>query len=396
MKNQFLKLTIIIFLQLIFNNCQQKIDMENINSIISEIKANYAPDKRIALFNITPEQDGSSIILKGETNIQSAVNAIIEKLNSENLNVKNEINVLPDKNLGDKIFGIVNISVANIRSEPKHPAELATQSLLGTVVNVLKKENGWHLIQTPDKYISWVDDDGIFLVTNEEMKLWQNSEKVIVTEQYTSAFEKPDLKSDKVSDLVIGNILKKINISDNFTKIEFPDGRTGFIENNNVIDFNYWIKNINAERSSVINSASTFMGLPYLWGGTSSKGFDCSGFTKTVYYLNGIILPRDASQQVHVGELIDTENDFNNLLPGDLLFFGQKQTETHKEKITHVALYIGEGKYIHSSGRVRINSLKREDEDFNEYRLNTFIRAKRILGSFDNGENLIKNNQFYN
>ena len=71
---------------------------------------------------------------------------------------------LPDSTLGTKKFGIINLSVANIRSEPKHPAELATQAMLGTCVNVLKEENGWYLIQTPDKYISWVDDDGIALV----------------------------------------------------------------------------------------------------------------------------------------------------------------------------------------------------------------------------------------
>ncbi|MCW8849340.1 MAG: C40 family peptidase, partial [Melioribacteraceae bacterium] len=119
-------------------------------------------------------------------------------------------------------------------------------------------------------------------------------------------------------------------------------------------------------------------------------------FTKTVYFFNGVILPRDASQQVHVGEKVEPGESFEKLLPGDLLFFGRKETSDQKEKITHVAIYIGNQQYIHSSGRVRINSLNKEAEDFNKYRYNTFIRAKRIIGNYDNGENLIKNNSFYN
>lgn len=395
MKNIFIKLTIITFVILIFNNCQQNMERKELNSIVENIKNKYAPDTRVAVFNVSVNEEGKNLKLVGESNLRDGVENLMNELEKLNIKVENEIKMLPDKELGEKIFGIVNLSVANIRSKNSHPAELATQALLGTIVNILKKENGWFLIQTPDGYISWVDDDGIHLVDAVDVEKWKKAEKVIILEQYSSLFEKPDNKSMKISDLVDGNILKKIGINKNFTEVEFPDGRRGFIDSKKLNDYTEWANNAIANQETIINSAYNFMGLPYLWGGTSSKGVDCSGFTKTVYFLNGVVLPRDASQQVNVGELVNTEENFNKLLPGDLLFFGSKETPERKERITHVAIYIGEGRYIHSAGRVRINSFNLEAEDFNKYRYDTFIRAKRIIGSYNNGENLVKNNTFY-
>jgi cell wall-associated NlpC family hydrolase len=109
-----------------------------------------------------------------------------------------------------------------------------------------------------------------------------------------------------------------------------------------------------------------------------------------------MILPRDASQQVHVGMEINTDQSLKGLKQGDLLFFGRKATKENKEKITHVAIYMGGGKIIHSSGKVKIESLKRGDSDFNEYRLNTFVRAKRPLEKFNEyGIPLLSESEWY-
>jgi uncharacterized protein YgiM (DUF1202 family) len=370
--------------------------MDDVLSTVESVKKEYAPDKRVDIFNIIPEIESSNIVVKGESTNAGAVEVLMELFEKQNLNVVNEVEILPSAELGEKKYGIINLSVANIRSKPSHPAELATQSLLGTCVNVLKKENGWYLIQTPDKYISWVDADGIHLVDETEQMLWKNSPKVIIKKSSSALYEEPSESSRIVSDLVSGDILKMIETKGEYTKIEFPDGRGGFVANDNFVEYNEWCKQADANQNSILETAFDFIGLPYLWGGTSSKAFDCSGFTKTVYYLNGVILPRDASQQINVGEVVETENDFNKLQKGDLLFFGRKATDKKGEKITHVAIYIGDYKYIHAAGRVRINSLNRIDNDFNEYRLNTFIRAKRIIGVYDKEDNLVKNNPFYN
>lgn len=125
------------------------------------------------------------------------------------------------------------------------------------------------------------------------------------------------------------------------------------------------------------------------------KGVDCSGFTKTVFMMNGLILPRDASQQVFPGDEIDIRNGFQNLQPGDLLFFGSKAADTMKEHVTHVAIYIGDNEFIHSSGRVRVNSLDSSKENFAPGRLRTLLRAKRFINA-NNKEGLMELKDLFN
>ena len=122
-----------------------------------------------------------------------------------------------------------------------------------------------------------------------------------------------------------------------------------------------------------------------MWGGTSTKGVDCSGFTKTVYFMNGMIIPRDASQQIHEGTLVDDSKEFDKLVPGDLLFFGRKATETSPERVIHVGMWIGNNEFIHSAGNVHISSMDKNAENFDEYNYNRYLRTKRILNETDEG-----------
>jgi hypothetical protein len=394
MKKIIIALFLILFLCQL--SAQESKMIENLNSIISTLEDKFAPDKRVALWQIEIKQQGEKINLIGETSIVEAFEELKSKTKN-NKNIMNNVELLPSKSLGEKIFGIVNLSVANLRSKPGHSAELATQSILGTPVKIFKKRSGFYYVQTPDNYLAWMDDDGFYPVNKSELDDWLNSEKVIYLKDYGFSYSKPDKNSQRVSDLVIGNLLKIKNSSGDFIEVIYPDGRTAFVEQNSVMNYNDWLKITEPNSKKILERAYSFMGIPYLWGGTSAKGMDCSGFTKTVYYMSGIVLPRDASQQVYTGELIDTENGFDNLQPGDLLFFGFKAAADKKERITHVGIYIGDGDFIHASGMVKINSLDKTKPNFSQFRFDHFIRAKRILSSIDkNGITTLKTNDFYN
>ncbi len=387
--------TIIFISSCIYSQDDEK--MKKINSIINEVKEKHAFDKRVALFQIELEKSGNNYILKGETNLAEAKMELIEQLNKEKISTADKIELLPSKDLGEKIYGVINLSVANLRANPDHPEELSTQAILGTPINVLKKGKwGFYLVQTPDGYISWLDDDGFQQMTKEKLNDWISSEKIIYLNDYGFGFSQPDENSQRVSDLAIGNLLILISEEKDYYKVNFPDGREAFVKKDECNLFNEWYKKVNPTPENILKEANRFMGVPYLWGGTSSKAMDCSGFTKTVFFLNGIILPRDASQQVNTGELVNTENGWENLKAGDLLFFGTKAKGDRKERITHVAIYIGDGDFIHDAGRVRINSFNPNKSYYSNYRKSGFIRAKRILNSIGTkGLDRIMDNSFY-
>ena len=133
------------------------------------------------------------------------------------------------------------------------------------------------------------------------------------------------------------------------------------------------------------------LGVPYLWGGTSTKGVDCSGFTKMSYFLNGIVLPRDASQQALVGEKIDIYEDdivnidkcIKNLMPGDLLFFASDKKTL---RVTHTGIYIGNGQFIQAAGLVRINSMISGSANYDDFQSRTLVSARRMLNSIGESE----------
>ncbi len=374
---------------------QKNKSMEDIHKIISEVQQKYAPDKRTAVFNISSNVEGNEIQLSGETNLTNAKTELINKLEKEGIKIKDEIELLPAKNLGEDIFGVIDLSVATLRVKPEQQAELATQALLGCSVKLLKKNKEWFLVQTPDKYIAWLESGSFVPMNKEQFSEWNSSDKVIFINNYGFSYSQSNLNSNPVSDLVAGNILKKIGSEGDFVKVEYPNKRIAFIPKSKCEEFKTWLESRELTADNIIKTAKTFLGVPYLWGGTSAKLMDCSGFTRTVFFLNGVYLPRDASQQVNVGLPIDTKNGFDKLKPGDLLFFGKKATETTKEKITHVGIYIGNGEFIHEAGMVHISSFDKSAKNFNAYRLNQFVRAKRIIGSVgENGVELLKKVQY--
>jgi hypothetical protein len=373
----------ILLIVMLCLGCDTKTVSENTaQKHIDTLQEEVAPDKRMALFKIEAQQNADTYTLKGETDQPKGLQRLLDSLTSNSISFIDSIKVLPAVELGNKINAIINISVANLRSKPKHSAELATQATLGTSVKVLKKERDWYYIQTPDRYLAWVDAGGIVLFTEQEIKNWESADKIIYTKTYGHAYLGPD-KEQIISDLVAGNLLEMLNYSDKFYIVRFPDGRQGYVDRVDSEKYVDWLAGLNSNPDVLVSTSKRFIGVPYLWGGTSTKGMDCSGFTKTIYFLNGIIIPRDASQQVHTGKPIDDTGNFEALEPGDLLFFGKKATDATKEKVVHVGMWIGNNEFIHASDMVRVSSVDKASKNYDEHNVNRYLRTKRILKEQD-------------
>ena len=371
-KQRILTFAVLLFLVFGCKNSNQELILK-----LEEWKNVYAKDSRTAVFTFTFENG----VLRGETDQAVIKDSISDYISASGLSIIDSIRLLPATILESDTLAYINVSVGNIRTNSAESAELATQALLGTPLRVLDKSGSWYRVQTPDKYIGYIENSAISFSKEFVAEL-------VYTAPFGFSYLMPNNDSQKISDLVYGDVLEILEEGKSFMKVGYPDGRVAFVGSENLSKIEDFVGS--RKPIMVLESSQEMLGVPYLWGGTSWKGVDCSGFTRTSFLMNGIYLPRDASQQALVGDEIDTEPGYDNLKGGDLLFFGR--IVDNGPKVTHVALYLGNMKFIHSSGMVKYGSFDPASEFYDEYNLNRFLFAKRIVGSqnvqYLNTENL--------
>jgi len=350
-------------------------------ALLDEARQKFAPDHRTAVFDVRGVIDGGSLTLSGCVQDSVMKDQLLRFIREKTqYTIVDSIAALPDPSVGEKMFGVVDVSVANLRTHPEHPAEMASQAILGTPVRILRKEHGWYLVQTPDDYLGWTDDR-LVRMAPDRYRDWAAKPKVIATVPLGWVLQAKDKSAQPVSDIVAGAILASRGNAGEYREVEYPDGRRGFLPRGDGEPLDAWLGETHDTPERIVATAKRFFGVPYLWGGTSAKGMDCSGFTKTVYFLNGVLLPRDADQQARVGDSVEIPAGTPSLKPGDLLFFGKKADGRVPGKISHVAISLGGARFIHSSGDVHINSLDPADADFSDFRAVSFLGARRVIGA---------------
>jgi gamma-D-glutamyl-L-lysine dipeptidyl-peptidase len=231
-------------------------------------------------------------------------------------------------------FGICALSIVPVRSAASDKSEMVSQLLFGELVELLEKKGSWAKIRCSwDNYIGWTDAKQVKLITPSEFKLYKNN--------YSCSLEivQPAISEDYYLPITLGANLP------NYDGLRFSVNGSNFSFSGQVIT----PIEINPNAELVLKIARRYLYAPFLWGGRSPLGIDCSGFTQMVFKLVGINLPRDAYQQVEKGELVDFMEQSQD---GDLAFF-----ENRKGKITHVGILLPEGQIIHASGQVRIDKI---------------------------------------
>jgi hypothetical protein len=229
------------------------------------------------------------------------------------------------------MFAICNLSIIPLRFEPSDRSEIVSQILFGEHFEVVEQDKQWSKVRLHfDDYEGWIDSKQYQLISKENYDTLCK-EAIILNADLVEYISAPN------------NILIPITLGASLS----------FLNHNDINHQNYEFEGLKISgikpKSNLINTAYMYMNAPYLWGGKTPFGIDCSGFTQMVYKLNGYKLLRDASQQATQGEVLSFIEESE---PGDLAFF-----DNEEGKIIHVGIMLENNYIIHASGKVRIDRL---------------------------------------
>lgn len=266
---------------------------------------------------------------------------------------------------------IVTSTIAPLIPVPKFNTEKADEALCGMTVEIIEElSKGWYYCNTSYRYKGYIHESHISVDTEKACK-WKEEAKNIISHRYVDVMAEPKYQSHIIHNLVKGSIIKATTeTSSVWSKIVLPDSREGWIKSVYIEDYRASFKRIPEEelRNNLVNTALDYLGTQYRWGGKSHLGLDCSGLCSISYLINGVTIYRDA--QIKDGYDM-REIPREEIKKGDLIFFPG-----------HVAMYLGDDKYIHSSSRnsgVFINSLNPEHEDYWEELAKSIIKCGSIF-----------------
>jgi hypothetical protein len=364
---------IIVLIGLIFLACSQR--RQQVNDMVEKTRQEFCPDKRLNIFSIKVKQKHNKIILSGETNLPAAHDSLIARLAQEDqYSILDEIKILPSDKLGSQAYGVVITSTAHQRRQADVTSEMINQAIMGQGLRLYKKKGLYYLAQLDDGYMGWIMKGSVYEMNEPDYKNWQQKPKVVFTDRFGWVYSQKNRDAEPVCDLVWGALLTVEERHGKWLRIIFPDGRSGFLPEHQTCDYGKFQGRTPADPADLVKSAKQCLGIPYLWGGRSIKGFDCSGFMQTLFKMHGINLPRDANMQVKLGKEIKVDPELDQAQTGDLFFFGPS-----RDRITHVGLYIGDKKMIHSDGYVKINSFDPKDPEYDKDRISRLVYIKRIF-----------------
>jgi cell wall-associated NlpC family hydrolase len=232
---------------------------------------------------------------------------------------------------------VVQQPVTNMYSRPSEDADVVSQAIFGANVAVLEQKDGWAHIRTADEYLGWTPLKGLVVGQAYASK----GKAVEVQSLFAHIYR--DASVTKHAPLITVpfeshlEVLREPKDDARWLQVRLPDDRSAWVQAG---DVSAAPKKMTVPE--MLEFSKRFLGLPYTWGGTSSYGYDCSGFSQMLGRRRGLNMPRDAQPQADWSGVIAV--DRKDLQPGDLLYFGSSD-----KKITHTGIYLGNGKFINAT-----------------------------------------------
>ncbi|HEX6135008.1 MAG TPA: SH3 domain-containing C40 family peptidase [Longimicrobiales bacterium] len=340
-----------------------------IETVIEAVREKHVPDFRSGVFDVVAEQHDGHVFLRGQSTHPHAVVELVSLLRDRGITPIDEVIRLPDPTFGPARHALVRSAIAPIYAEPRLPAPQISQVVLGMRVELLSRIGDWLRIRSEDGYLGWVQEG--YLETGED-------DWAFAWERGTAGEPVVSLGADLTD--AEGGIVARLPWGARLVRhsgaFHLPDGRSGTVASGDVVDADRLGDRFPPRGESVARTARRWLGAPYLWGGVTMHGVDCSGFTQAVMWMHGIALPRDSDLQAHTTIGAAVPLVMAAFRPGDLLFFAEPAA-----RVSHVAIALGGPLIIHSAlgnGGVAINDLD-GDQPFEQRLRAMLISARRML-----------------
>lgn len=344
--------------------------IERVRALVAQVRAEHAPDPRLAVFEIGVELEGGGLVLVGATSEPAAAEELHRRiaLLEGAVEVRDRVRRLPLAADGVPVHAIVTSAAAPMLAGPLVSDPSVSQTLLGHRLLVLREHGRWLHCRTEDGYLGWIHRGYVRRVEESAVRAWEMGTEGEACFSLGARVLREDGE-------VVGRLPWGCRFVRRGEEALLPGGVAGALEGD-------WVP-LAEQRlrfppvgEAVVATAGRWLGAPYLWGGTTPAGVDCSGLAQASYRTHGIVLPRDSDQQARAGEEVDPGRDFSRLRAGDLVFFAEEPG-----RISHVVLSLGGSRIIHSSlgnGGVWTNDLQ-GDTGYEEELRRLFVCARRII-----------------